>query len=58
MDKILELYNWVSMQGVYFAALFIASEAIGMLPIFKDSSVFQAVVSVLRWLKDKFPKRG
>jgi hypothetical protein len=40
--------------GLWFAALFALSEAIGMLPVtwVKSSGVFQAIYNGLKWLKD------
>lgn len=56
MDKLMEIYAWISHQGALFFALYMASEAIGELPFFKSSSVFGAIKNALKWLKDKFPK--
>jgi hypothetical protein len=49
MEGLLNL-DW----GLWFAALFALSEAIGMLPVswVKSSGVFQAIYNVLKWLKD------
>lgn len=39
--------------GVYFAALFAVSEGLALIPAIGANSVFQAILNVLKFIKDK-----
>lgn len=58
MEFIMKIWGWAMSEGsLYFLVLFLMSEALGMIPSIRASSVFQLVAGALKYLKDKFPKR-
>ncbi len=52
MFQTIQSWNWTLIFGVLFGL----SEAIGMIPSVQASSVFQAIVGVLKWAKGIFVK--
>jgi hypothetical protein len=52
MQAILEFLSNKDNLAIIFAVLFALSEAIGLIPSVKQSSVFQIVMDVLRKMRD------